>query len=132
MTLTIRPPFQHDRPLFVKVPATYKGRQYKWGDQLKWKEQNLDVNSIAVLYNQDWLFHSDELEEKVEKVKIGDGLVELDIDALHALVKSINEKVKAQTKNETEYTKKKCAMSTIKDKQIGFIRRWRTTYGHME
>lgn len=132
MSRLIRPPFQVDRPLFVKVPSVYKGKQYKQGDQLKWKEQNLDRLNIEVLYLQDYLYHNEELEEKVAKPKVGDGLQDLDIDALHALVEEINVKVKAQTKSNGEFIKKKCPTSTVKDKQVGYIRRWRLTYGHFE
>ena len=75
----------------------------------------------------------EELEEvAAKKVSIGDGLEEYSVDQLHLLVANINGKVKAKTKNSTEFMQKKCATSKIKDKQVGLIRRWRISYGDLE
>ena len=132
MNPAIPTPFQHDKPLFVKVPFTAKGHNYKQGDQLKWKEKNLDPLSIEILYKQGFLMHDATREEALPQVKIGDGLDELDIDALNALVVSINAKVSAKVKTNKEFLQKKCPTSKVKDKQIGLIRRWRSAYGNME
>ena len=63
---------------------------------------------------------------------VGDGLDEMTSEQLNILVKAINQKVKAKTSNETEYDRKKCRMSKVKDKQAGLIRSWRRNYGDLE
>jgi hypothetical protein len=79
------------------------------------------------------LHHNEALEEvAAKKVSIGDGLEEYSVDQLHLLVANIHGKVKAKTKNSTEFMQKKCATSKIKDKQVGLIRRWRISYGDLE
>jgi predicted proteasome-type protease len=92
----------------------------------------LPQDRIQIMYNQGMLYHDAELEAQQEERIIGDGLDLLDIESLHALVKKINDKVKLVAKSEDDFAKKKCAMSKIKDKQVGLIRRWRTVYGHLE
>lgn len=126
-------PFQIDRPVFCKWDGlAFRGKTYKAGQIVKWQEMQLPMERIQIMYNQGMLYHSDDLEEQQEERIIGDGLDLLEIESLHALVNKINVKVKESAKNEKEYITKKCAFSKIKDKQIGLIRRWRLTYGHLE
>lgn len=126
-------PFQIDRPVFCKWDGlSFRGKTYKVGQILKWQEMQLPQDRIQIMYNQGMLYHSPELEAQQEERVIGDGLDMLDLESLHVLVAKINEKVKAVAKNDTDYQNKKCALSKIKDKQIGLIRRWRTVYGHLE
>lgn len=125
-------PFQFDKPVFVKIPFQSRGRVWSIDQHFKWKEMNIDRHRVRVLFQQGYLYHDDDMEEAVNQTKIGDGLNELDIESLHALVDKINEKVKASVKNETEWKRKKCPSSKIKDKQIGLIRRWRNLYGQIE
>lgn len=128
----IRPenmPFQFDRPLFFRVPTFASGRQYQAGDEFKWKELGVDAERVRVMYTQRMLHHNVELE--VQR-KVGDGLEELDINGLHAVVENINKKVKDKTSTKAEFDKKRCKMSKIPDKQRGQIRQWRRTYGHYE
>jgi hypothetical protein len=133
MTRHMAIPFQIDRPVFCKWDGlSFRGKTYKVGQILKWQEMQLPQDRIQIMYNQGMLYHDAELEAQQEERIIGDGLDLLDIESLHALVKKINDKVKLVAKSEDDFAKKKCAMSKIKDKQVGLIRRWRTVYGHLE
>lgn len=122
-------PFQLDRPVFFRIPTFAAGRQYKAGDEFKWKELSVDENKVHILYRERRLHHNSALE--IER-KVGDGLEELDIKGLHAVVDNINKKVKAKTNTQTEYDKKRCKVSKIVGKQRGLIRTWRHLYGHYE
>lgn len=126
--------FQHNRPVFVKVQDfNAAGRSWAQGERFHWEYLKVPVEKVQILFIQGMLHHNPELEEEIaKKVAIGDGLEELSIEELHVLVGNINAKVKEQTKNPSEFIKKKCATSKIKDKQIGLIRSWRLTYGHFE
>jgi hypothetical protein len=122
-------PFQLDRPVFVKRPFQSWGRQLKKGDEFKWKEIGVTEEKTLILYREGFIYHNSDFE--IER-KVGDGLEELDVDGLHGLVDSINDKVKSKTPSEAEFQKKKCKKSKIVDKQRGLIRSWRRNYGHME
>lgn len=122
-------PLQFDRPLFVRIPFNSGGRQLEVGQEFKWKELSLDEYKVMVLYKQRMIHHNGEMEKTA---KVGDGLEELDIEGLHTLVASINEKVKLKTKTKVEFDKKRCKSSKIPDKQRGMIRQWRRNYGHLE
>lgn len=128
-----RPPFQYDKPIFVRNPngLLLSGRRYPKGALVPWKERGLPKDKIERLYNETHLHHNEELEEVVA-APVGDGLDEMNLEQLDILVKAINAKVKAKTKNSTEFDKKKCRSSRVKDKQIGLIRSWRRNYGHFE
>ena len=128
-----RPPFQYDKPVFVRTPngLLMNGKRYERGDLVPWKERGLPKDNIERLYNEHHLHHNEELEEVV-KAPVGDGLDEMTVDQLHILVATINKKVKSKTKDSTEYDKKKCRSSKVKDKQAGLIRSWRRNYGHLE
>lgn len=128
-----RPPFQYDKPIFVRNPngLLMNGKRYAKGDLVPWKERGLPLKNIERMYNEHHLHHNEELEEVV-KPPVGDGLDDMTVEQLHILVKTLNEKVKAKTKDSTEYDKKKCRISKVKDKQAGLIRSWRRNYGHLE
>jgi len=120
---------QYDRPVFVKVPFTGGNREWKRQEHFPWKELSVDKNAVEALYNNDYLYHNGELEDKA---KVGDGLEALDVEALTSVVNSINEKVKAKTTSQAEFDRKKCKKSRIVEKQRGLIRSWRRTYGQLE
>jgi hypothetical protein len=122
-------PFQYDRPVFVKVPFTGSKREWKRQEHFPWRELSIDKNAVEALYNNDYLYHNGELEDKA---KVGDGLEALDVEALTSVVNSINEKVKAKTTSQAEFDRKKCKKSKIVEKQRGLIRSWRRTYGQLE
>jgi len=124
-------PFQFDRPVFVRVPFTSAGRHLDKGDIFKWLETGVSRETAQILYNQGFLYHDDDKVAR-ENAEIGDGLDALSVDELHALVKKINESVKAKTKNVTEFDRKKCKKSTVKWKQAGLIRSWRNQWGSLE
>lgn len=128
-----RPPFQYDKPVFVRNPngLLMSGKRYEKGDLVPWKERGLPLKNIERMYNEHHLHHNEELEDVV-KAPVGDGLEEMTNEQLEILVKAINTKVKAKTANSTEFDKKKCRSSKIKDKQIGLIRSWRRNYGDLE
>ena len=124
-------PFQHDRPLYVKIPFTAKGKRYERGDNFPWEVMKINPEKVELLYKNDFVHHSDKLERENKGV-IGDGLHELTVAQLHDLVGKINEKVLTKAKTNDEYKKKKCPKSQVHDRQVGLIRRWRNTYGHFE
>lgn len=130
MTRHIVPPFQIDRPIFVKQSFQANGKMWEVGQIFNWKEFGVDYDRILSMYNSDFFFHDDELAAARDEKMVGDGLLNLEIEALHELVDAINIKVKAKTRTEKEYTQKKCGFSKIRDKQIGYIRRWRITYSN--
>jgi len=128
----IRPenlPFQFDRPVFFRLPTFAAGKQYEAGDEFKWKELGVNEDNVLIMYKERRLHHNKELEVKR---KVGDGLEELDVNGLHAVVDNINNKVKAKTTSQADFDRKKCKKSKIADKQRGLIRSWRRTYGHYE
>jgi len=127
MTRYTRPPFQFDKPLFCKVPLRARGRVWEAGAQFKWKEMKIDARKVQIMYTDGQFYHSDELEEKLAPA-IGDGLDELNIEALHKLVDQINAKVKLLANDKIRFCKK----SNIKDKQAGLIRSWRLYHGEHE
>jgi hypothetical protein len=134
MTRPFLPFFNPARPVFVKqYGIQLAGKVWKKGDRFNWEFFGTPQEVIQQLFFNDMLHHNEALEEvAAKKVSIGDGLEEYSVDQLHLLVANINGKVKAKTKNSTEFMQKKCATSKIKDKQVGLIRRWRISYGDLE
>ena len=130
MTRHIVIPFQIDRPIFVKQSFQAFGKVWEVGQIFNWKELNAEYERIVSMYNADFFFHDDELAAARDEKMVGDGLLNLDVEALHQLVDEINLKVKAKTRTEKDYIQKKCGFSKIRDKQIGYIRRWRITYSN--
>lgn len=134
MTRHIDKFFNPARPLFVKtVPFQSGGKFWELGERYNWEFFHIPIHMAKWAFDNGWVHHNPELEEEaVKKITIGDGLEELTIDQLHVLVDNINGKVKAKTKNNGEFMAKRCTTSKVKDKQIGLIRRWRSTYGDLE
>lgn len=134
MTRPFLPFFNPSRPAYVKQDGIQlAGKVWKKGERFNWEFFGISQEIIQQLFFNDMLQHNEELEEvAAKKVSIGDGLEEYSVDQLHLLVANINGKVKAKTKNSTEFMQKKCATSKIKDKQVGLIRRWRMSYGDLE
>ena len=122
-------PFQYDRPVFFRIETDAGGRKYKAGDEFKWKELGVDAAKVETFYRERRIQHNSELEIKR---KVGDGLEELSVEALHSVVDNINTKVKLKTTSQAEFDKKTCKKSKIADKQRGLIRSWRRTYGTYE
>ena len=116
-------------PYLLKYPLLVASREWKRQEHFPWKELSVDKNAVEALYNNDYLYHNGELEDKA---KVGDGLEALDVEALTSVVNSINEKVKAKTTSQAEFDRKKCKKSKIVEKQRGLIRSWRRTYGQLE
>ena len=134
MTRPFIPFFNPSRPVYVKINnLQMAGKFWKKGERFNWNFFGISYETIQQMFFNDMLHHNEELEEiSVSKISIGDGLEELSLDQLHALVDNLNGKVKAKTKDSKEFLQKKCSISKIKDKQIGLIRRWRMSYGELE
>ena len=134
MTRPFIPFFNPSRPVYVKINnLQMAGKFWKKGERFNWNFFGISYETIQQMFFNDMLHHNEELEEvAVTRIAIGDGLAELSLDQLHALVDNLNGKVKAKTKDSKEFLQKKCSVSRIKDKQIGLIRRWRTSYGELE
>ena len=134
MTRPFIPFFNPSRPVYVKINnLQMAGKFWKKGERFNWNFFGISYETIQQMFFNDMLHHNEELEEvAVTRIAIGDGLAELSLDQLHALVDNLNGKVKAKTKDNKEFLQKKCSISRIKDKQIGLIRRWRMSYGELE
>ena len=134
MTRPFIPFFNPSRPVYVKINnLQMAGKFWKKGERFNWNFFGISYETIQQMFFNDMLNHNEELEEvAVTRIAIGDGLAELSLDQLHALVDNLNGKVKAKTKDSKEFLQKKCSISKIKDKQIGLIRRWRMSYGELE
>jgi ribonuclease I len=134
MTRPFIPFFNPARPVYVKQnDIQMAGKFWKKGERFNWDFFGTPHETIQQMFFNDQLHHNEELEEvAVTRIAIGDGLAELSLEQLQALVENINGKVKAKTKDSKEFLQKKCSVSRIKDKQIGLIRRWRTSYGELE
>jgi ribonuclease I len=134
MTRPFIPFFNPSRPVYVKQnDIQMAGKFWKKGERFNWDFFGTPHETIQQLFFNDMLHHNEELEEvAVSRISIGDGLAELSLEQLQALVENINGKVKAKTKDNKEFLQKKCTVSRIKDKQIGLIRKWRISYGELE
>jgi hypothetical protein len=134
MTRYVTPLFQPSRPLFVKIDGMQaSGKIWKRGEEFKWETLGVPFDRLQSLYNQDFIHHNEELEEVVARsIRIGDGLEELNLDQLHTVVMNINTKVKEKSDSDAKFLSRVCKKSQIKDKQIGLIRGWRLSHGHLE
>jgi hypothetical protein len=134
MTRPFIPFFNPARPVYVKQnDIQMAGKFWKKGERFNWDFFGTPHETIQQMFFNDQLHHNEALEDvAVTRIAIGDGLAELSLEQLQALVENINGKVKAKTKDSKEFLQKKCSVSRIKDKQIGLIRRWRTSYGELE
>lgn len=127
--------FNPSRPVFVKQTKMLSGKVRQVGERFDWQKFNVPELHIQILFDQDILHHNPELEdvEEAKSVVIGDGLDNLTLEELHAIVDTINKKVREKVKTDTEYRNKKCAIyQKDRDKQISRIRQWRRTFGDFE
>jgi len=116
--------FQVDWPVFVKMPLSADGKEWKRGDHFNWLERSIDEQKVAVLYASGYIYHNKELEVQN---KVGDRLSEMNSEKLASLVNLINAEVKSRTSSTSEFESKRCKKSTIDDKQRGLIRRFLLT-----
>jgi hypothetical protein len=120
----MNPPIQFDRPLFVRSrhrPITWKGRSWKFQEHFPWAEIGVPEKTVIILYNNDQLYHDENLEVAN---KVGDRLSEMSRWQLDSLVRLVNAEVKERTGSKAEFDKKKCKFSAVDDKQRGLIRQW--------
>ena len=113
--------WQVDWPVFIKMPLSANGKNWKRGDHFNWLERSMDEDKVASLYVSGYLHHNKELEVQT---KVGDRLSELAGKELESLVNLLNVEVKSRTSSSSEFEAKKCKKSKIDDKQRGLIRRF--------
>jgi len=113
--------WQVDWPVFIKIPVSSAGKNWKRGEHFNWLEQSIDPDKVASLYTSGYLYHNKELEVQN---KVGDRLSEFSSKQLDTLVSLLNVIVKDRTSSTSEYNIKKCRKSKIDDKQRGLIRRF--------
>ena len=113
--------WQVDWPVFIKMPLSANGKNWKRGDHFNWAERNLNRDKIASLYAAGYIYHNTELEVQT---KVGDRLSELAGKELESLVNLLNVEVKSRTSSSSEFEAKKCKKSRVDDKQRGLIRRF--------
>ena len=113
--------WQVDWPVFIKMPVSANGKNWKRGEHFNWLEQGIPQDKVAILYASGYLHHNSELEVQA---KVGDRLSELSGKQLDTLVNLLNVEVKSRTSSTAEYNAKKCKKSKIDDKQRGLIRRF--------
>ena len=113
--------WQVDWPVFVKLPVSADGKNWKRGEYFNWFEREIKQDTVAILYATGYLYHNKELEVQN---KVGDRLHELDSRQLDTLVNLLNAEVKKRTTSTSEFENKKCKKSKIDDKQRGLIRRF--------
>jgi len=113
--------FQCDWPVFVKIPFSADGKNWKKREHFNWAERDLERKDVASLYAQGLIYHNTEL---AKENKVGDRLSEMNTEELKSLVTQINAIVKDRTTSSQEYNNKRCKQSKIEDKQRGLIRRF--------
>jgi len=113
--------WQVDWPVFVKMPFSADGKNWKSREHFNWAEREIEPETVARLYAQGFIYHNSELA-KVNKV--GDRLGEMNSEDLYRLVVQLNAIVKERTTTTKEYNDKRCKQSKIEDKQRGLIRRF--------
>jgi len=113
--------WQVDWPVFIKIPLSANGKNWKRGDHFNWLERSLEQDKVASLYVSGYLYHNVELEVQT---KVGDRLSELAGKELESLVNLLNVEVKSRTSSSSEFEAKKCKKSRVDDKQRGLIRRF--------
>lgn len=121
-------PFQYDRDLYVKTPLGLNlgGKKYKRGEYIPWRELNMDLQKMEVLYNSGQVYHNETFAVKRAESKRGDGLEEMTLIELYALKDKLNKQVDLYYKTDKKKRMMKCPKSTLKDRQIAHIRRWRS------
>ena len=118
-------PFQYDRPVFVRVPFSAMGKNWKQGDIFPWKEMNVSDKTVVILYRERYLQHNDDYEIVAA---VGDGLEALDMVGLEAIVDGYNKRIKLVTPNERAYQLKRIKSSKVPERQRNLIRQWRRIY----
>jgi len=113
--------WQVDWPVFVKMPFSADGREWKRQEHFNWAERDIDQKAVATLYATGHIYHNYALEETS---KVGDRLGELNGEKLKRLVVQLNDIVKRRTTTTKEFQDKRCKQSKLEDKQRGLIRRF--------
>lgn len=113
--------FQVDWPVFVRMPFSADGRNWKRYEHFNWAERGIEQKAVATLYAQGLIYHNSALEKQT---KVGDRLGELNAEQLKRLVVQLNDIVKKRTTTQKEFQDKRCKQSKLEDKQRGLIRRF--------
>lgn len=124
---------QDSMPTFIRRPdgLTWLGKHYPKGTEFPWKTIGVTFDQARNLFHASQIYHSDKL---TVETKTGDGLDELNLEQLHALVDKLNARVEKNVNgNKTSFTRMKVKKSQRLDKQRGLIRSWRRgPYGQIE
>ena len=120
--------FQENKPVFIKLPFSSFGKQWKAGEEFNWqfypcRAEDYDRLRVTIkqLYELGKIHHDSSRE--VEQ-KVGDRLGELSNEKIHTLILRVNTLVKERTTTDKEYRDKRLKQSKIIDKQRGIIRAW--------
>jgi len=113
--------WQVDWPVFVKMPFSADGREWKRQEHFNWAERGIDQKQVATIYATGHIYHNYELEKQN---KVGDRLGELNSEQLKRLVVQLNDIVKRRTTTTKEFQDKRCKQSKLEDKQRGLVRRF--------
>lgn len=116
--------FEVHKPLFVRsrhYPVITRGKTFEYNEHFPWMEMGLDESVARTLFNQDRLYHNEELEVQS---KVGDRLSEFKGEKLKALVRLTNAMIKKRCTTDKEFQNKKVKGSTLEDKQRALVRSW--------
>jgi len=131
-------PFDRSRKVFVhSVPPGMDclrigGHQLHRADEVKWEEWGVEEKRIRMLWQ--YLYHSEALE--LEKYgKHGDGLDNMGVEELTAIVEDINKRLEEKYQGDDyEIKRRRCRFPQggrdNPKRIIPKIREWRRTYGH--
>lgn len=113
--------WQVDWPVFVKIPFSADGHEWKRQEHFNWAERGIDRETVATIYSTGHIYHNYVLEKQN---KVGDRLGELNAEQLKRLVVQLNDIVKRRTTTTKEFQDKRCKQSKLEDKQRALIRRF--------
>jgi hypothetical protein len=127
------PFFDRTRPVFIKqAEVQLSGKVRKRGEHFDWEAFGVPYHTMLMLFNQDFVYHDESLEEEKFHEVAAKDLEEMNIAELHIYIDRINVRVKPKFKNDKDYNTKKCP-KVAKDceMQVRKIKNWKLTYGHL-
>lgn len=113
--------FQIDWPVFVKIPFKTGKKQWQRTEHFNWAELGYEAKDVAALYNNNYIYHNEELEKTQE---VGYRLAEFSKPELRTIVEQMNLVVKDRTDSKEQFQKIRCRQSASMEKQRGLIRRF--------
>jgi hypothetical protein len=127
------PFFDPARPVFIKQDGVNLGNKVrKRGEHYDWQAFGESYQTMLILFNQDFIYHDPELEEKKFKEVAVKDLEEMTILELHLYIDNLNQKLRPKLKNNKEFSLKKCPkVPKDTELQVRKIKNWRLTFGHL-